>query len=365
MPRTQELHLNMGPQHPSTHGVFRCLLTLDGETVTQAENHIGYLHRGMEKIAEAKTYPQFIPYTDRIDYLCPMVYNQGYVETIEKIMGLQVPERAEYLRVIMAELSRMASHLLMVATMAIDLASSTGWMYALREREKILDLFEMTCGSRMSVSYMRIGGVSEDLPAEFIPACREFIQQFPAMMHEIHDLLSGNEIFLARTKSIGILPPDMAMAYGITGPNLRASGVSYDVRRAQPYSIYERFTFEVPVRYKGDCFDRYMIRFDEMEESRLIIEQALENLPEGEIKGKVPRMIKIPPGEVYHQVESSKGALGFFLVSDGSNKPYRLHIRGPSFVNMGVFPELIKGWKIQDVISILASLDPVLGEVDR
>jgi NADH-quinone oxidoreductase subunit D len=365
VPRTQELNLNMGPQHPSTHGVFRCVITLDGETVTRVENHIGYLHRGIEKIAESKTYPQFIPYTDRMDYLCSMVYNQGYVETIEQMLGIEVPERAEYIRVIMAELSRIASHLVMVATMAIDLAGTSNWMYCFREREKILDLFEMTCGSRMTFSYMRFGGVSEDLPEEFIPACRKFINEFPEKMNEVHELLTGNEIFQARTKGIGVLPPDMAVAYGITGPNLRASGVPYDVRKNQPYSIYERFDFKLPVRFNGDCFDRYLLRFDEMEQSCRIIEQALDSLPEGEIKGKVPKMIKVPPGEVYHQVESSKGALGFFLVSDGSNKPYRLHVRGPSFVNMGVFPELAKGWKIQDVISILASLDPVLGEVDR
>jgi NADH-quinone oxidoreductase subunit D len=345
--------------------VYRCELTLDGETVTSAENHIGYLHRGVEKIAESKTYPQFLPYTDRLDYLCPMVYNHGYVETIEKLMGVEVPQRAEYIRVIMSELSRVTSHLVMVATMAIDLSSSTAWMYCLREREKVLDLIEMTCGSRLTVSYMRIGGISEDLPVDFIPGLRKFISEFPANIKEIHDLLSGNEIYLARTRGIGVLPPDMAVAYGVTGPNLRASGVAYDVRRSQPYSVYDQFDFEIPVRHNGDSLDRYLIRFDEMEQSLRIIEQALDHLPDGEIKGKVPKMIKVPAGEIYHQVESSKGALGFFLVSDGSSKPYRLHIRGPSYVNIGVFPELARGWKIQDVITILASIDPVLGEIDR
>lgn len=365
MPRTQELHLNMGPQHPSTHGVYRCEITLDGEVVTSAENHIGYLHRGMEKIAEAKTYPQFLPYTDRVDYLCPMIYNQGYVETIEKLMGVEVPPRAEYIRVIMAELSRITSHLVMLATMAIDLSSATAWMYCLREREKIFDLIEMTCGSRMTVSYMRIGGVSEDLPDEFIPDLRKFIAEMPGHLNEVHELLTGNEIFQARTKGIGVLPPDMAIAYGVTGPNLRASGVPYDVRRAEPYSIYNRFSFDIPVRHNGDSFDRYMLRFDEIEQSLKIIEQALDGLPEGAIKGKVPKLIKVQPGEIYHQVEASKGAVGFFVVSDGSTKPYRLHIRGPSFLNISVFPELARGWKIQDIISILASIDPVLGEIDR
>lgn len=365
MPRTQELNLNLGPQHPSTHGVYRCVITLDGETITRAENHIGYLHRGIEKIAESRTYSQFIPYTDRLDYLCSMISNQGYVETIEKIMEIEVPLRAEYIRVIMAELSRIASHLVFAGTMCIDLASTTGWMYCFREREKILDLFEMTCGSRMTFSYMRIGGVSEDLPEEFIPACKKFLKEFPSNLAEIHELVTGNEIFQARTKGVGPLPADMALAYGLTGPNLRASGVAYDVRKSEPYSIYDRFNFEIPVRQNGDSFDRYIIRFKEMEQSIRIIEQALDDLPDGPLKAKVPKMLKIPAGEIYHQVESSKGALGFYLVADGSNKPYRLHIRGPSFVNIGVFPELAKGWKIQDIISILASLDPVLGEIDR
>jgi len=364
-PRTQEIILNLGPQHPSTHGVFRCVLTLDGETVTKAENKIGYLHRGMEKIAETRTYPQFIPYTDRMDYLAPAIYNMGYVETVEKLMGLEVPERAEYIRVIMAELQRIASHLVFAGTMAIDLAATTGWMYCYREREKILDLFEMVTGSRMTLSYMRIGGVAEDLPPEFEPACTKFLEEFPSHLQEIYDLVAGNEIFQARTKGVGVLSGERAVAYGITGPNLRASGVKYDVRRAEPYSIYDRFEFDVPVRYNGDSFDRFVIRFDEMLESVRIVKQALDSLPEGPIMGKVPKVLRPPAGEIYHQVESSKGALGFYIVSDGSNKPYRLHVRGPSFVNIGIFPELAQGWKIQDIISILASLDPVLGEIDR
>ncbi|MDH7479038.1 MAG: NADH-quinone oxidoreductase subunit D [Syntrophomonadaceae bacterium] len=365
MARTQEISLNLGPQHPSTHGVYRSILTLDGETITQVENVIGYLHRGLEKTAESRTYAQFIPYTDRIDYLAPLIYEHGYVGAVEKLAGIEVPERAEYLRVIMAELSRIASHLIFAGTMAIDLASSTAWMYCYREREKILDLFEMVAGQRMTTNYLRFGGVAHDLPPGFEPACRRFLAEFPVKLEEIHQLLTNNEIFVARTRGIGLLPGEKAIAYGVTGPNLRASGVKYDVRRAEPYSIYPRLDFEVPVRQQGDSFDRYCIRFDEMMESRRIILQALDSLPAGPVMGKTPKVLKPPAGEIYHLVESSKGAVGFYLVSDGSTRPYRLHIRGPSFLTIGVFPEMAKGWMMQDVISILASIDPVLGEIDR
>lgn len=365
MARTQEISLNLGPQHPSTHGVYRSILTVDGETITSAENVIGYLHRGMEKVAESCTYAQYVPYTNRIDYLAPLIYEHGYVGTVERMMGLEVPERAEYLRVIMAELSRIASHLIFAGTMAIDLAGTTTWFYAYREREKILDLFEMVAGQRMTTNYMRIGGVAQDLPEEFFPAVQRFLTEFQERINEIHELLTGNEIFIARTRGIGSLSGEKALAYGVTGPNLRASGVDYDVRRYEPYSIYDRFDFEVPVGQQGDSFDRYVMRFAEMLESRKIIVQALDSLPEGPIMAKVPKVLKPPAGDIYHMVESSKGALGFYLVSDGSTKIYRLHIRGPSFLTIGVFPEMAKGWLMQDVISILASIDPVLGEIDR
>ncbi|NPV91627.1 MAG: NADH-quinone oxidoreductase subunit D [Firmicutes bacterium] len=365
MPRTQEISLNLGPQHPSTHGVYRSILTMDGETITQAENVIGYLHRGLEKVAESCIYAQYVPYTDRIDYLAPLIYEHGYVGTVERMLGLEVPERAEYLRVIMAELSRIASHLIFAGTMAIDLAGTTAWFYCYREREKILDLFEMVAGQRMTTNYMRIGGVAHDLPEEFFPACRGFLESFPEKMNEIHQLLTGNEIFLARTRGIGTLSGEKAVSYGVTGPNLRASGVAYDVRRCEPYSIYDRFEFEVPTGQHGDSFDRYCMRFAEMAESLKIIEQAIAGLPEGPVMAKVPKVIKPPAGDIYHMVESSKGALGFYLVSDGSARIYRLHIRGPSFLTIGVFPEMAKGWMMQDVISILASIDPVLGEIDR
>lgn len=360
-----EITLNLGPQHPSTHGVYRSILRLVGETVTSAENIIGYLHRGMEKLAESRTFTQFIPYTDRIDYLSPMICNHGYCCAVETLLGVEIPERADYLRVLMDELSRIAAHLVFLGTMAIDLSSTTGWMYCYREREKILDLFEMVTGSRMTVSYMRIGGVSADLTDEFEPACRKFIADFPAFIEEFNNLLTGNEIFLARTVNIGALGAEKAIAFGVTGPNLRASGVKFDIRRFEPYSVYDRFDFDIPIRTKGDSFDRFIIRIDEMVQSIRIIEQALKGMPEGPIMGKVPKLLKVPQGESYFVVESSKGALGYYLVSDGGTKPYRLHIRGPSFLNIGVFPEMAAGWKIQDIIAILASLDPVLGEIDR
>ncbi|GAW31429.1 NADH-quinone oxidoreductase subunit D [Carboxydocella sp. JDF658] len=365
MIRTQEITLNLGPQHPSTHGVYRCVLTLDGEYITKAENHTGYLHRGLEKLAESRTYTQFIPYTDRLDYLSGMLNNWAYVATVEKLMGIEVPERAEYIRVIVGELSRIASHLVFVGSYALDLAAFTGWMYCFRDRETVLDLLEMVSGSRMTFSYMRIGGVAEDLPDEFFPAVKKFIAEFPKAIEEYHKVISGNEILIARSKNVGVLSKELALAYGVTGPNLRASGVPYDLRKAEPYSVYDRFDFEVPVLYNGDSYDRYMIRLLEMEQSLKIIEQALDQIPDGPIMAKVPKVIKPPAGEVYHRMEISKGQLGFYIVSDGSPKPYRLHIHSPSFVNLGVFPEIVKGCNIQDAIVVLASIDIVLGEIDR
>lgn len=363
--RTQEIKLNMGPQHPSTHGVYRAVLTLDGEYVVDVENVVGYLHRGMEKIAENRTYTQFIPYTDRMDYLAAMLNNWGYVSTVEKLMDIEVPERAEYIRVIMGELQRIASHLVFVGSLAIDLASSTGWAYTFRDRERILDLFEMVCGSRLTTNYYRIGGLAADLPNEFIPVLEQFLKDLPACFEEYDGLLTGNEIFQARLKGVGIIDLDTAINYGFTGPNLRASGLAFDLRKAKPYSVYDRFEFDIPTGKQGDCFDRYMVRMNEMRQSARIIQQALEGLPDGPVMAKVPKVIKPPRGEVYHQIEGAKGLLGFYLVSDGSKNPYRLHIHGPSFVNLGAFPEMAKGGNVQDAVATLASIDPVLGEVDR
>ncbi|MHB1127919.1 MAG: NADH-quinone oxidoreductase subunit D [Bacillota bacterium] len=365
MLRTEEIQLNMGPQHPSTHGVYRAVLTLNGEYVTKLENVIGYLHRGLEKMAESRTFTQFIPYTDRMDYIGGMLNNLAYVMTVEKLLGVEIPERADYIRVIMSELQRIASHQVFVGSLALDMGSHTGWMYAFRDRERILDLFEMTCGSRLTTSYMRVGGVSEDIPDEFIPALKKMIPDLIKGFDEYDGLLTGNEIFQARLKDVGILSLEDAINYGINGPNLRASGLALDLRKAKPYSIYDRFEFDIPTGEKGDSFDRYVVRMLEMRQSMRIIEQAIEGLPEGPTMAKVPRALKVPAGECYHQIEAAKGWLGFYLVSDGSTKPYRLHIHGPSFINLGVYPEIARGGNIQDAVVSLASLDPVLGEVDR
>ncbi|MCR4419186.1 MAG: NADH-quinone oxidoreductase subunit D [Clostridia bacterium] len=362
---TEEITLNMGPQHPSTHGVYRGILTLDGERVVKLENVVGYLHRGLEKIAESRTYPQFIPYTDRLDYLSAMLNNLGYVQTVEKLMGIEVPERAEYLRVIMAELQRIASHLVFVASFALDLSAWTGWMYAFRDRERIVDLFEMASGSRLTTSYLRIGGIAEDVPEEFWPALKALLGDLPRCFEEYDGLITGNEIFQARTKGVGVLDLPTALTYGVTGPNLRASGLAFDLRKARPYGIYSRFDFEIPTGKNGDCFDRFVVRLEEMRQSLRIVEQAARDIPPGPVRAKLPKVLRPPKGEVYHQIEGSKGILGYYLVSDGSARPYRLHIRGPSFVNLGALPIMAAGGTIQDLVATLASIDIVLGEVDR
>lgn len=363
--RTQEFILNMGPQHPSTHGVYRAILTIDGEYISNVENVIGYLHRGMEKIAETRTYTQFIPYTDRMDYVSSMQNNLGYVQTVEKLMGLEIPERAEYIRVILCELQRIASHIVMVSSLALDLSGFSAWMYAFTDREKILDLLEMVSGARLTCNFMRIGGIADDLPEEFIPAVKELLKYLPPRLDMFDDLVTGNEIFIDRTKNVGKISSEKALEFGFTGPNLRASGVKFDLRKIKPYGIYDRFDFEVPVLENGDTFDRYNLRMLEMRQSLRIIEQALEGLPEGPINAKVPKVIKPPKGEVYHQIEGSKGILGYHIVSDGTTKPYRLHVHTPSFVNVGIIPEIGKGLIIQDFVVVLASIDIVLGEIDR
>lgn len=361
---TEEITLNMGPQHPSTHGVFRIILKLDGEIIKEAIPVCGYLHRGVEKLAEARTYPQFIPYTDRMDYMAAMLNNMGYVQAVEELMGIEIPERVEYIRVICAELSRIASHLVAVAAYSVDLGGFTGFLYPFRDREKILDLFEIISGARMTFSYMRIGGVANDFPPGFCDKVEEVLDYLPPCFDEYDGLITGNEIFQARTKGVAVLEPEVAVNYGISGPNLRASGVNYDLRKNRPYSIYDRFDFEVPLGRNGDCFDRFCMRILEMRQSVRIVRQALAGLPEGPITAKVPKIIKPPVGEVYHEVEGAKGILGYYVVSDGTTKPYRIHVRRPSFMNLGVLGELVKDWKIADVVSVLGSLDIVLGEVD-
>jgi NADH-quinone oxidoreductase subunit D len=339
---------------------------MDGEVVKDAIVHLGYVHRSVEKIAETRTYTQFIPYTSRLDYLASHLPTLGYVQAVEKLIGVEAPERAEYIRVILGELSRIASHMLFIGSLAIDLGATTGLIYCLRDRERIMDLFEMSSGQRLITSYMRIGGVSADLPEEFFPAINSLIDDLPGMVDEYNGLITGNEILQARCKGIGTLAPDVAIEYGVTGPNLRASGIAYDLRKADPYGIYERFEFEIPTGQQGDCLDRLIVRIKEIEQCGSIIRQALQEMPAGNILAKVPKVLKPEKGkEVYHRIESAKGELGFYLVSDGTEKPFRVHVRAPSFVNLMILPLISRGGKLQDIIANIATLDPVLGESDR
>jgi NADH-quinone oxidoreductase subunit D len=364
--KTEPFILNVGPQHPSTHGVFRMRVTLDGEVVVDVEPVIGYLHRGIEKLAESRTYTQIIPLTDRLDYLASMTNNFGYVLAVEKLAGIKAPERAEYLRIIMAELMRISSHLMAVGFFLNDLgAMMTPVLYMWREREKIMDLFEMVCGQRLTYNYMRIGGVSHDIPEEFLPALKRFIAEMPKFIDEYEQLLSENEILLARTKGVGVLPREMAINIGASGPVLRASGVKWDIRKADPYSIYDRFDFEVPVGTIGDCYDRYWVRIQEMRQSVRIVEQAIKQLPRGEICARVAQPLRLPAGEVYGHIEAPKGELGFYLVSDNSIAPYRFHVRPPTLINLTALKDMVVGWKIADLIVIFGSIDVCLGEIDR
>ncbi|HEX2982794.1 MAG TPA: NADH-quinone oxidoreductase subunit D, partial [Ignavibacteriales bacterium] len=368
--KTEEMVLNMGPQHPSTHGVLRVEVELDGEVVMGVKPHIGYLHRCFEKHAEAMTYPQVIPYTDRLDYLASMYNNFGYVIAVEKMLGIQVPERVEYIRVIMGEFQRIASHLVALGTYGMDIGAFTPFLYMFRDREKIIHLFEITCGARLLYNYMWVGGLSHDLHPDFVRLAKEFITYFRPNITELNNLLTYNKIFVDRTASIGVLPAETAINYGITGPNLRASGVKFDVRKNDPYSIYDKFDFEIPVGQGlvgtvGDCWDRYYVRVQEVEQSLRIIEQALEQLPEGDINAAIPKRVKPPVGSIYSRVENPKGELGYFIISDGSTNPFRVKVRPPSFVHLSVLNEICKGHLIADIIAILGSIDIVLGEVDR
>lgn len=362
---TEEVRINMGPQHPSTHGVLRLMLTLDGEIVKDVVPHIGYLHRASEKLAERHTYPQYITQTDRWDYLDAMGNNQLWCQCVEQMMGLTVPERAEYLRVIVLELNRIASHLLWWGAFGLDVGAMTPFLYCFREREKILDLFELLCGARLTYSYMRIGGVGYDLPPGWIERCHQVLDDVSRTTDENDVLLSNNEIFLLRTEGVGILTPEDAIAFGCTGPMLRGSGIAHDVRRANPYSIYDRFEFDIPTSDKCDCLGRYMVRVEEIRQSVRIVRQALASLPEGEIMAKTPKTIRPPKGEIFTWIESPRGALGGFLVSDGTANPYRFKIRPPSFVHLQALPTMMRGWKVADAVAILGSIDIVLGEVDR
>lgn len=366
MLKTEELQINMGPQHPSTHGVLRLILRLDGEWVVEADPDIGYLHRSFEKLAELRTYVNYLPLTDRWDYLSSMTNNLVYVETVERLLDLEVPERAQWLRVMAAELNRIASHLVFVGTYGLDIGASTPFLYCFRDRERILDLFEELCGARLTYNYMRIGGVSADASPGWLEKVSAFLDYMPPMIDEVDDLLSKNEIFIVRTRSVGLVSSERALNYGISGPMLRASGVRWDLRKEEPYETYGQVEFEVPTREEGDCLARYQVRVAEMRESLKILRQCVEKIPEGRVMAsKMPRTIKPPPGEVYHAIDAPRGELGLYMVSDGSEKPYRMKIRGPSFVNLSVLPELVKGWKVADVVAILGSTDVVMGEVDR
>ena len=364
--RTEPIVLNIGPQHPSTHGVFRMRVTFDGEVIVDLEPVFGYLHRGVEKLAEARTYTQVIPLTDRMDYLASMSNNFAYVLAVEKLAGVEIPERAEYIRVIMAEMMRIASHLMAIGFFLNDCgAFFTPLLYMYREREKLLDLFEMVCGQRLTYNYMRIGGVSQDLPPEFLPALRKFVQEMPAFMDEYDQLLKENEVLLARSKGVGILPAQLAINASAAGPVLRASGVKWDLRKADPYSIYPRFDFDIPTGLQGDTYDRYWVRVQEMRQSVRILEQALAQVPEGPHRAEVPFLVRPPQGEAYARIEAPKGELGFYIVSDTSIAPYRMHVRAPSFINLTPLREMCVGWKLADAIIILGSIDIVMGEVDR
>ena len=364
----QLLEISMGPQHPSTHGVFRMNVVLDGERVVRLKPVFGYLHRNHEKIAENETYLGSMPYTDRLDYICSITNNWAYALAVEKLAGIEVPERAEYLRVITGELTRLQNHASLIGFLLQDMGSSgTPLMYAFRERENILDLFEALTGSRMMCNYMRFGGCRVDTPAGWLEQAQKVVTEFPRFLDEYENLLVGNEILMERTQGIGVLSPELAIDSAISGPMARASGVNYDIRKVDNYSIYSRFSFRVPLGSHGDVYDRYMIRFLEMRESVKILNEAMRDIPAGPIVDPKMRIrgFRPKPGEAYGRIEAPKGELGFYLISDGSTNPYRYRVRPPSLINLTVLEDLCLGQNIADVVAILGSIDIVLGEVDR
>ncbi len=386
----EKMILNMGPQHPSTHGVLRLVLELDGEEIVNVEPDIGYLHRGDEKIAENMTYTQFIPYTDRLDYLAPLANNVAYAYAVEKLIGIEVPPRCKYIRVICAELARISSHLLGIGAMSMDIGAMTVFLYMFRQREIIYDMCECICGARFTTSYTRIGGLANDMPPEFLPMLQKFLDEFSTTLNEVDKLLTRNRIFIDRNRDVGVLSREDAIDLGVTGPVLRGSGVDWDLRKAHPYGGYELFEFNIPFGSAGDCFERYLVRMEEMRQSLRILQQAIHNMPDGswhspdakvllpEKKAVMTKMeelihqfinvtegINAPPGEVYFSAENPKGELGFFIVSKGGGSPHRLKIRAPSFVNLQALPVMAKGHMMSDIVAILGSLDFVMGECDR
>ena len=389
---TQEVLLNLGPQHPSTHGVLRLILQLEGEIVKRTEPFIGYLHRGTEKLCEHFTYTQIFPLTDRLDYLCQPSNNLGFALAVERLLAIEAPERAQYIRVIMTELARISGHLLIVGALPMDLGAMTVLLYTMREREMVMDLMEMITGARMHTSYIRVGGIREDLPEGAVERIREFCDILPKRMIDYERLVGNNRMFLQRTKGVGIFAPNDAIDLGLSGPNLRASGVDWDIRRDCPYEIYDRLDFNVITRETGDCYDRWILRIDEMRESVRIIEQCLDQLPDGLFQVDMPTIafpvdkdklacsmethihnfklsaygFKVPKGEVYAAIEAPKGELGYYVISDGSEKPFRVKVRAPSFVNLQILEGKIGNMKyLADLIAVLGSLDPVLAEVDK
>jgi len=390
--RTEEFWMNVGPQHPSTHGVLRLVLKMDGEVIVDCVPQIGYLHRGLDKMAELKTYNQYLPYLDRADYVSAMLTEHCYVMAVEKLAGIEVPERAEYIRVIVSELNRIASHLVWLGVLSLDLGAITPFLYCFREREIIMDLFEMLCGQRLTYNYLRFGGVAFDIDeavnpnaphkflgitvnpggergVDFTTLAYRFAEVFPDRVDDYEAILTHNEIFLERMAGIGYLPLDVALSYGVTGPNIRGSGFAYDIRKVDKYSIYEKVYngtgIEPPTGEKGDCWDRYKVRIQEMRDSCKMIKWCLDNIPDGPIRSKVPRVLKVAEGETYMRIEAPRGEFGIYLVSDGTNKPYRLKLRGPSFSNLSVLPYMIRGYKVADLIAIFGSLDVILPDCDR
>jgi len=390
MAKTETMVINMGPQHPSTHGVLRVILELDGEVVVKATPDIGFLHRGLEKLAESKTYHQCITLTDRLDYVAGMSNNLAYVLAVEKFLGIEAPPRAQAIRVLLCELQRIASHLLWLGTHAHDIGAMTPLFYALRERDEVLFMFEMICGARLTPSYFRIGGLAQDLPEGLETKCRDFVNTFPGHVDEYETLLTKNKIWMKRTQGVGAISAEEAINWGISGPILRASTVNWDMRKVMPYCGYDSYDFIIPTGENGDVYDRYLVRLMEMRQSNEIVRQVLDRMPAGEISAADPRVVyppkwkvqesiealihhfhiasegfPVPKGEVYASIESPKGELGFYLVSDGGNKPARFRIRPPSFMNLSALPAMVEGRLISDVVAIIGSIDIVLAEVDR
>jgi NADH-quinone oxidoreductase subunit D len=388
--RPDIITINMGPSHPATHGVLRVVLQLDGETVIKAVPHLGYLHRGMEKLGENRTYLQFIPYTDRMDYLSPLSANVGFALAVEELLGIRVPPRCESIRVICNELARIGSHLVWLGTHALDMGAATVFFHTFKDREWHYDLVEDLTGARLTTSFTRIGGVAYDVTKEWIGKLREFVDAFPGRVDDFESLLTHNAIWVQRTQGVGKLTAKQALSHGMTGPSLRATGVQYDIRKSRPYSGYENYEFEVPTGSEGDVYDRYLVRIEEMRQSTRILDQAIRSLPDGPVNIDDPKIFlppkkrvltsmeeliqqfmivtegfDCPDGEVYHATEVPKGELGFYIVSKGGKSPYRLRIRSPSFNNISTLPLLVEGGLIADVIANIASLDPVMGEVDR